>query len=55
MISQKTFANEMVRKFRSISEKIVLLRVGVKLEKFDDEEEVEKWLFRELVCGLMWL
>ena len=31
------------------------LRVGVKLEKFDEDEETESWPFHELVDGLMWL
>ena len=29
------------------------LRGGVKLEEFDEDEETESWLFRELVDGLM--
>ena len=33
----------------------VPLRVGVKLEDFDEDEETESWPFRELVGGLMWL
>ena len=33
----------------------VPLRVGVKLEKFDEDEETGSWPFRELVGGLMWL
>ena len=33
----------------------VPLKVGVKLEEFDEDEEKESWPFRELVGGLMWL
>ena len=33
----------------------VPLRVGLKLEEFDENEETESWPFRELVGGLMWL
>ena len=34
---------------------IPTLRVGVKLEDFDENEETESWPFRELVGGLLWL
>ena len=33
----------------------VPLRVELKLEEFDKEEETKSWPFRELVGGLMWL
>ena len=33
----------------------VPLRVGVKLEEFDEDEETESWPFRERAGGLMWL
>ena len=33
----------------------VPLRVGVKLEEFDEDEGIESCPFRELVGGLMWL
>ena len=33
----------------------VPLRVGLKLEDFDEDEETESWPFRELVEDLMWL
>ena len=33
----------------------VPLRVGVKLEDFDEDEKVENWPFRELMGSLMWL
>ena len=33
----------------------VPLRVGVKLEAFDENERAENWPFRELVGSLMWL
>ena len=33
----------------------VPLKVGVKLEKFGEDDETESWPFRELVGGLMWL
>ena len=54
-ISQKTFADELVKKFCVTSTQSVPLRVGVKLEKFDEDERVENWPFRELVGSLMWL
>ena len=36
-ISQKTFADELVKKFCVISTKSVPLRVGLKLEEFDED------------------
>ena len=33
----------------------VPLRVGVKLEEFNEDEKVENWPFRDLVGSLMWL
>ena len=33
----------------------VPLKVGVKLEEFDENEKTESWPFCELVGGLMWL
>ena len=44
-----------MKKFRGTSVQSVPLRVGVKLEEFDEDEETESWPFRELVGGLMWL
>ena len=44
-----------MKKFRVTSAQSVPLRVGVKLEEFDEDEEAESWPFRELVGGLMWL
>ena len=49
-ISQQSFAEELVKKFL-----VGALKVGVKLEEFDENEETESWPFRELVGGLMWL
>ena len=54
-ISQKTFAYELVKKVCVTSTQSVPLRVGVKLEEFDEDERVENWPFRELVGSLMWL
>ena len=54
-ISQKTFADELVKKVCVTSTQSVPLRVGVKLEEFDEDERVENWPFRELVGSLMWL
>ena len=54
-ISQKPFADELVKTFCVTSTEIVPLRVGVKLEKFDEDDRVENWPFRELVGSLMWL
>ena len=54
-ISQKTFADELVKNNCVISTISVPLRVGVKLEEFDEDERVENWPFRELVGSLMWL
>ena len=53
--SQQSFAEELVRKLRVISVQNVPLRVGLKLEEFDEDEETESWPFRQLVGGLMWL
>ena len=54
-ISQQSFAEELVKKFGVTSVQNVPLRVGLKLEEFDVDEETESWPFRELVGGLMWL
>ena len=54
-ISQQSFAEELVKKFRVTSVQSVLLKVGVKLEELDENEETESWPFRELVGGLIWL
>ena len=54
-ISQKTLADELVKTFCVTSTQNVLLRVGVKLEEFNEDERVENWPFRELVGSLMWL
>ena len=54
-ISQQSFAEELVKKFRVTSVQSVPLEVGVKLEGFDEDEETESWPFRELVVSLMWL
>ena len=54
-ISQKTFADELLKKFCVTSTQSVPLRIGVKLEKFNEDEKVENWPFRELVGSLMWL
>ena len=42
-ISQKTFADELVKKFCVAFTQSVPFRVGVKLEEFDKDERVEKW------------
>ena len=53
-ISQKTFADELVKKYGVTSTQSVPLRVGIKLEEFNEDEMVENWPFRELVGSLMW-
>ena len=53
--SQQRFAEELVEKLRVTSVQSVPLRVGVKLEEFDEDEEIESWPFCELVGGLLWL
>ena len=54
-ISRQSSAEELVKKFGVTSAQNVPLRVGLKLEEFDEDEETESWPFRELVGGLMWL
>ena len=54
-ISQKTFADELVKKYSATSTQSVPLRVGIKLEEFNENEMVENWPFRESVGSLMWL
>ena len=54
-ISQKTLADELVNNYCVTSTQSVPLRVGVKLEEFNEDEMVENWPFRELVGSLMWL
>ena len=46
-ISQKKFADELVKTFCVTSTKSVPLRVGVKLEELNEDERVENWSFRE--------
>ena len=53
-ISQRSFA-EALKKFRVTSVQSILLRGGVKLEEFDEDEETESWPFCEFVGDLMWL
>ena len=55
MIYQQTLDRELVKKIRVTSVQSVPPRFGIKLEEFDEDEETESWLFRELVSGLMWL
>ena len=54
-ISQKTFADELVKTFCVTSTQSVPLPVGVKLEELNEYKKVENWPFRELVGSLMWL
>ena len=54
-IPQQSFAEELVKKFRVTSVQSVPLKVGVRLEDFDEDEETESWPFHELLGGLMWL
>ena len=44
-----------MKKYSVTSTQSVPLRVGIKLEEFNEDEMVEKWPFRELVGSLMWL
>ena len=44
-----------MKKLRVTSVQSVPLKVGVRLEEFDENEETESWLFRERVGGSMWL
>ena len=44
-----------MKTFCVTSTQSVPLRVGVKLEEFDEDKKVENWPFRELVGSLMWL
>ena len=54
-ISQITFADELVKNYSVTSTESVPLRVGVKLEEFNEDEMVENWPFRELVGSFMLL
>ena len=47
--------HELVKTFCVTSTQSVPLRVGVKLEEFNEDERAENWPFRELVGSLMWL
>ena len=51
-IYQQSFAEEF-KKLRVTSVQSVSLRVGVKLEEFNEDEETESWAIREHVGGLM--
>ena len=48
-ISQQSFAEEFVKKFRVTSVKSVPPKVGVKLEEFDEDEKTESWRFVNLL------
>ena len=52
-ISQESFAEELVKISRVSSVQTVPLRVGVKLEELNEDEETKSWPFREHVGGLM--
>ena len=56
-ISQQSFAEKLVTKFRVTSAQSVplIVLIGAKLKDFDEDEETENCSFRELVGGLMWL
>ena len=54
-MSQQSFAEELVKKFRVTSVQSVPFKVGVKLEDSDEDEETESWSFRERFGGLIWL
>ena len=54
-ISQKTFADELVKKVCVTSTKSIPLRVGVNLVESDEDERVKNWPFRELLGSLIWL
>ena len=54
-ISQQSFAEELMNKFDVTFVQNVPLRVGLKLDELDVDEESESRPFRELVGGLMWL
>ena len=54
-ISQKTFADELVKKSCVTSTQSIPLRVGVKLEGFDEDERIENCPLRVLVGRLTWL
>ena len=54
-IYQKTSADELVKTFCVTFKQSIPLRVGVKLEEFEEDERVENWPFRELVGSSMWL
>ena len=54
-VSQQSFAEELVKKFHETSAQSDPLRVGVKLEEFNENEATESWQFLEFVGGLMWL
>ena len=54
-ISQKNFAEELVKKYHVTSKQNVPLRVSTKLDEFSEDEETKNWPFRELVGSLMWL
>ena len=54
-ISQQSFAEEFVKKFDVTSVQNVPLRVRLKLDEFDEDEETESRPLRECVGGLMWL
>ena len=54
-ISRQSFAEELVKISRVSSVQTVPLRVGVKLEEFNEDEETKSWPFYELIGGLTWL
>ena len=54
-ISQQSFTEELVEKFDVTCVQNVSLRIGLKLDEFNVDEETESRPFREVVGDLMWL
>ena len=46
----QSFAEDLVKKYRVTSVQSVPLRVGVKLEESDEDEETESWPFVNLLA-----
>lgn len=54
-LSQKTFAENLVKKFGVTRSKATPMAVGLMLASLDEDEQIDVTLFRSLIGHLMWL
>ena len=54
-LSQKIFAENLVRKFGVTRSKAFPMAVGLRLASLDEDDQIDVTLFRSLIGHLMWL